>query len=160
MRAALIGGAALALAGCAMNAAGPDAPAATALPKAVAAYPPAAIADGSLAGGPWLAEAIDGGGVPDGTRVELTFEGGDAGTGRVSGRTGCNRASGAWTQQGAGLRLGPLAGTRMMCPPAQMDIENKVLGVLNGAVAVRHDAAGRATLRTADGRTLTMRRVQ
>ncbi|KAB7628255.1 META domain-containing protein [Alkalilimnicola sp. S0819] len=42
---------------------------------------------------------------------------------RVAGRGGCNRYSGTYRLTGEGLRLGPLAATKMLCRPAQMTVE-------------------------------------
>jgi heat shock protein HslJ len=45
--------------------------------------------------------------------------------GRLSAQIDCNRGSGSWqtTDQQAGLRLGPLALTKMMCPPAALTMQ-------------------------------------
>jgi heat shock protein HslJ len=41
--------------------------------------------------------------------------------GRASGSSGCNKLMGSYTHAAPGaLRVGPLAGTRMACPPAMM----------------------------------------
>ncbi len=85
---------------------------------------------GSLEGGPWLVEDVNGGGVIDNARLEMTFDPGDQGTSRVSGRSGCNRFSGGWQQNGATITLGPIAGTRMACAPALMELESKFLATL------------------------------
>lgn len=114
---------------------------------------------GSLDGGPWLVEDLNGGGVIDNARLDLTFDRDSAApAGRVTGRSGCNRFSGAWHQTGATVRLGPLAGTRMMCPPALMALEAKFLAALEAAVQVRFDPTGAAFLEAADGRVIKMRR--
>lgn len=43
--------------------------------------------------------------------------------GRLTAQIDCNRGSGSWqaTGQQGGLRLGPLALTRMMCPPGPLN---------------------------------------
>ena len=140
MRTGLILAAALALAACS----GQGAP--------VPPSPPAPAA--SLSGGPWLAEDVAGGGVPDIVRIEMTFDP----AGRVSGRSGCNRFSGGYTLSGAALSFGPLAGTRMACPPALMDVEAKVLSILAAANRVSYDATGAAFIHAADGRSIKLRR--
>jgi heat shock protein HslJ len=44
-----------------------------------------------------------------------------AADGRVSSRIDCNRGSGTWTSSGPNqLQFGPLALTRMMCPPRSL----------------------------------------
>lgn len=51
--------------------------------------------------------------------------------GSASGRSGCNRFMGRYL---AGTRpslsFGPLATTRMACPPASMNLESRFLGAL------------------------------
>jgi heat shock protein HslJ len=50
---------------------------------------------------------------------------------RVSGGSGCNRYTGPATFSGAGLRIGAVAGTRMMCSdPLVMAQESRYLGLL------------------------------
>jgi heat shock protein HslJ len=63
-------------------------------------------------------------------RVEAVF---DAAARRVSGTSGCNRFSGAFTADGHRLTIGPLATTRMACPAPQMRIEEAVLRTLAAA---------------------------
>lgn len=113
---------------------------------------------GSLEGGPWLVEDVNGGGVIDNARLDLTFDPGDAGTSRVAGRSGCNRFTGSWTQSGATIKLGPLAGTRMACAPALMDLEQKFLSTLEAVTTVSFDATGAALLKATDGRVVKIRR--
>jgi hypothetical protein len=43
--------------------------------------------------------------------------------GRVAGHSGCNRYTGSFTQDGDSLKLGPLASTKMACPPERMEQE-------------------------------------
>jgi heat shock protein HslJ len=44
-----------------------------------------------------------------------------AGSGRVSVRVDCNRGNATWTSDGPGqIKFGPMALTRMMCPPAAL----------------------------------------
>jgi heat shock protein HslJ len=117
-----------------------------------------AAAGGSLEGGPWLVEDINKQGVIDNARGELTFDPGDHGTSRVSGRAFCNRFTGAWTQNGNQVTLGPLAMTRMACPDPLMALESKFTAILNDVKTVSFDKTGAAILATADGRTITIRR--
>ncbi|WP_458760200.1 META domain-containing protein [Afipia sp. TerB] len=71
--------------------------------------------------GSWLAEDINGGGVID--RLQTTLQlGAD---GKVTGTGGCNRYMGRAILKGDAITFGPMAGTRMACPPAVMDQENK-----------------------------------
>lgn len=120
------------------------------------------VITGTLESGPWLVEDINGGGIPDNTRVDITFDrsidSGDAGTSAVTGRSGCNRYRGGWTQTGTTLKLGPLAGTMMACPPAQMETERKFLDTLAAVTSVIWQTDGAAILKAPDGRQLKIRR--
>jgi heat shock protein HslJ len=123
--------------------------------------------EASLAGGPWLVEDVNGGGVPGDVALDISFEAGAAsgkataaatGEGRLSGRSGCNRFTGTWFQLGGSVRFGALAATRTACPPATMALEAKFLATLVAATAVHFDAAGAAYLAAPDGRQLRLRR--
>ncbi len=81
-----------------------------------------------LAGG-WLLEDLGGRGVMDIVQTTLVFDG----EGRVSGSGGCNRYTGSYTYGDGELTFGPLAGTKMMCPEAVMDQEDRFLEAL-GAI--------------------------
>lgn len=50
--------------------------------------------------------------------------------GKVSGTSGCNRYSGTWTPADGGASVGPLAATKMACPPPRMEIESRYLDEL------------------------------
>lgn len=87
----------------------------------------------NLAGTRWLAEDIDGRGVMDDLQSTLEFAAPDS----ASGNLGCNRFTASFTQSGPGLRFGPVAATRRMCPEAVMDQEGRfsaVLGRTRGAL--------------------------
>lgn len=113
---------------------------------------------GSLEGGPWLVEDVNGGGVIDNARLEMTFDPGDQNSSRVSGRSGCNRFSGSWQQTGAAVKFGPLASTRMACPPALMDLERKFLATLAAVTTLSFDTTGAALLKAPDGQAIKIRR--
>lgn len=87
----------------------------------------------------WLVEDVMGTGTLDRLRVTLSI----AEDGSVSGHSGCNRFAGKATIDGEKLSFGPLAGTRMACPEAQMDLEQKYLGALANVAAFRIDEAQR-----------------
>ncbi|WP_310448195.1 YbaY family lipoprotein [Thiobacillus sp.] len=60
--------------------------------------------------------------------------------GRVSGSSGCNKLMGTYTQQAPnGLRIGPLASTRMACLPALVDQETALTAALARATGYRID---------------------
>lgn len=48
----------------------------------------------------------------------------------VSGFSGCNRFFGTYSFVDGALTFGPLVSTRMACPTDKMDLERKVLGIL------------------------------
>lgn len=75
----------------------------------------------SLLIGEWTVTALDGTTLPKGADVTLTFE-----PGRIAGLAACNRYSGSYTLTGEGLSFGPMAGTRMACPPPLMETEAAV----------------------------------
>ncbi|MBX3025831.1 META domain-containing protein [bacterium] len=79
-----------------------------------------------LLGTEWLAEDVGGAGVAEGSHSTLRF----AAATQVDGDTGCNRFSGPLTEDGAGIRIGPLATTRRACAPALMDQERRYLAAL------------------------------
>lgn len=77
----------------------------------------------------------------------LTF----ADDGTVRGNSGCNSFSGRATVKGSTITLGPVAGTRKMCPEAEMGTERAVLAALDGKVT--YTIKGKAlTLTAADGK--------
>ena len=82
-----------------------------------------------LTGSAWLAGEIGGRDVVDGARTTLEF----AEAGRVGGNAGCNRYFGPLSVGGDTLAFGNLAATRMMCPPALMDQEERFLQALREA---------------------------
>lgn len=108
---------------------------------------------GALDGGPWLVEDVNGGGVIDNARLDISFA-----DGKVSGRGGCNRFNGGWQQDGGKINLGPLMTTRMACAPALMMLEQKFLAALEAATMVSFDATGAAFLKAPDGRIVRLRR--
>lgn len=88
----------------------------------------------------------------DGTRVggedyELQFDG----SGRLSGRAGCNRFSGPYTQRGRSLTPGAIVSTRMGCPGERQTHERKVLQVLRGPVQISYGGGQTMTLRSGEG---------
>lgn len=76
--------------------------------------------------GEWQVSALAGG-LPPGAQLTLQFDA----RGRVSGRAGCNRYTGAYTLSGEGLRIAPGAATRMACASELMDVEGRYLRQLS-----------------------------
>jgi hypothetical protein len=57
--------------------------------------------------------------------------------GRVGGSSGCNQYTGSFTIQGGhSLSFGPLAGTRKLCPPPLMELEQLTLQTLEAVRGV------------------------
>ncbi len=111
------------------------------------------VSRAGLAGGPWLVDDIDGGGIIDNVRIDLIFAGD-----QVTGLAACNRFSGPWKAAGTAVTFGPMATTRMMCSPAVMAMEGKFLAALGAVTVLRFDATGAALLSGADGHRLKLRR--
>jgi len=75
--------------------------------------------------------------------------------GRASGGSGCNKLMGSYTQSAPGtLHFGPLASTRMACPPEMMAQETALISAF--ARATRYRIAGE-TLDLLDGDTVLTR---
>lgn len=99
----------------------------------------------------WAVSDIAGAPVPEGISVTLL----SPETGMIAGSSGCNRYSGRVEVQEGFLHVGALAGTRMMCPPAQMQVEqafHSTVGTvknlrLAGKVLEFSDATGKVVLR-------------
>ena len=57
---------------------------------------------------------------------------------RVSGLGGCNRYSGQIQEQAPGtIAIGPLASTKMACPPPAMDVEGRYFAILDKVTQYR-----------------------
>ena len=113
---------------------------------------------GSLEGGPWLVEDLNGGGMADGVQLELVFDPGDQDTSQVSGFSGCNRFVGKWWQRGREVRFGPLGGTKMACAPALMELEGKFLKTLEAVRVLSFDGTGGALMTSPDGQVIRLRK--
>ena len=72
-----------------------------------------------LTGKTWRIVEIDGNPIADEVKADITF----TNQGQVSGSSGCNRFSGAYTLTGESLTFGNAATSRMACPPPHMDAE-------------------------------------
>jgi len=75
--------------------------------------------------------------------------------GQLAAQIDCNRGSSSWRQDGNALRIGPLATTRMACPPGSEATRfGRQLGQVRSAVLVR----GLLELRTEDAGTMVFAR--
>jgi heat shock protein HslJ len=126
---------------------------------AATAAAPASPAKGApaLAAQHWDLVEWSGRDLPAGKPLRLDF---DAGSGRFSSSTGCNRAMGAFTVKGGSIRFGGkkggFASTLMACPEPAMATERAYVDQL-GAVTRYTIKGDRLVLRTAKGATLTYR---
>ncbi|MEZ5556956.1 MAG: META domain-containing protein [Pseudomonadales bacterium] len=117
----VIGVALLVLVGCSARVT--PAPAAADQSGAAPSAPPPAIVQTGLSGTTWqlveIAAMDDRVFMPAaGARYELTFEAG----GVLLVQADCNRGRGTWAETGSGgIVFGPIATTRMACPPGSLD---------------------------------------
>jgi putative lipoprotein len=96
---------------------------------------PARVALASLEGTAWLAEEIDGGGVAERVQSTLIFDAGQ----KVAGRAACNRYFGTYQQSDDVVEIKPGGMTRMACPPAVMDQEDRFLAALAAVRKARRE---------------------
>jgi heat shock protein HslJ len=87
----------------------------------------------SYTGTTWVAEDINAQGVIDNLQSSLHIVSAD----QVDGFAGCNSFSGKADLSAGKVRLGPLASTRKMCPPAIMNQEGKFLMALDKSRSAR-----------------------
>ena len=78
--------------------------------------------------------------------------------GRASGRSGCNRFMGSYTLSGEGLSFGQIAGTRMACPPAEMETEQRFLDLLQKITRVTPGENGQIRLMAGDEQAMVLDR--
>lgn len=102
----------------------------------------------------WRVEDIDNRGLPDGAMVTLNF----ANDGKLSGRSGCNRYVGGWSQDPKGLTFTPLAMTRMACVPALMEVEARFADASARVTQARIDETGALVLMDEAGSQLMIAR--
>jgi len=88
-----------------------------------------------LADTQWVAEDIDGEGIADGVESTLSIDT----SGRAAGLGGCNRYFGDVTFADGTIEFGPLGSTRMACPEAAMDQEQRFFTALTASRSYRQD---------------------
>ena len=106
-----------------------------------------------LLGTRWIVRTIEGAAVPADSRPTLLFEA----EARVSGRAPCNGFSGTFALRGDELTFSELAMTRMLCPPAVMQREQRFLALLREVRRFERPAGDSLVLRTEDGRAIVAR---
>lgn len=83
----------------------------------------------SLEGTEWIVVSIDGTPAADDVQSTISFQT----EGNASGSAGCNNYFGSWAVEGDSIAFGHVGSTRMMCPPPQMDQEDRFLTALGQA---------------------------
>ena len=91
---------------------------------------------------------------PEGVTLTVVFDR----DGRVSGRSGCNRFAGGYTLSGEGLGFGPLASTRMACPPPRMEAERRMLDLLKQVTRVTPGENAQLRLMAGDEQAMVLDR--
>ena len=86
----------------------------------------------------WQIHEIAGQPVPEGAAPTLI----QTEPGRLAGRGGCNRFSAVLSQQGPSLTIGPVAATRMACPPPRMAVESAFFDALARVTGAAKTAEG------------------
>ncbi|MBP7242379.1 META domain-containing protein [Amaricoccus sp.] len=107
------------------------------LALAMTVLPVAAAAQQGLAGSEWRPLTIAGQPFPEGVEAIVQF-GAD---GRLTGRGGCNRFTGAYSVDGETLTVGPVAATRMACPEPAMSAEAALFAAFEAVATFSRDGA-------------------
>ena len=87
--------------------------------------------------------------VPEDIEINLTFDGDS-----ISGSAGCNNFMGSFTVDGDVLSFGPLAGTKMLCPPEVMQQEDLFLALMPSVETAEITFDGALVLVPTSGLTL------
>ncbi len=114
----------------------------------------AAASSASLQEGEWRIEDIGGQDVIDRSPATLAFRS----DGRLSGDASCNRLIASYTVEGEKITISPASLTLMACPPALMDQERKLVGLLRAVSSYRIDGTGALILRTASSKQVVAHR--
>ena len=72
---------------------------------------------------------------------------------KVSGHLGCNRFAGSYAYNNGELKFGPLASTKMACPPPFMEREREFATTL-GSTRMAEASTTRLILKDGEGKTL------
>lgn len=106
--------------------------------------------------GGWRVIRLGDDALPDGAVVTVSF----AADGRVAGRSGCNRFTGAYALTGEGLSFDKLAATRMACPEPLMDTEMRFFRALGTVTRLTPDDEGRLRLMAGDREVMLLDRAE
>ena len=122
-----------------------------------------------LLAGSWTVVEVNGALVMPGAEMTMTFEPEAApapetpgafvpGTGRVSGKAGCNSYGAGYTLSGEGVSFGDAFSTEMACEPDLMEQEQAFLDALRHVTMLSFDEGGEMELRDAEFRQIYLRR--
>lgn len=106
-----------------------------------------------LQGAEWTVTALDGEPVAGNASATIEF----FNDGLVAGRAFCNRYTGRHELSGEGVRIGPLASTKMACAGPLMTLENHLLQRLEQVNRFDIGADGELILSTTGGQQVTAR---
>lgn len=106
-----------------------------------------------LQGADWAVTAMNGQPVTGDVTATLQFYS----DGLLTGRAFCNRFNGQYQLSGEGLRIGPLASTKMACPEPLMDLEHHLLQQLEQVVRFDILRPGELVLHTSEGQSIAAR---
>jgi len=128
----------------------------TSLPayRAVADYLMGQEASAKLSGREWYIEDIDSKGVIDNSAASLLF----LPEGRLAGNVSCNRLVASYTDEAGALSIGNAGATSMLCPPALMEQEARLLATLATVEGYTIDETDALLLNAAGGTVITARR--
>jgi len=108
-----------------------------------------------LTGGEWLVEDLQGRGVLDRVQTTLVFDG----EGNIAGSGGCNRYFGTYELTGETLTFGTFGSTRMACPDAIMDQEDRFFAAVETVIGFDIDETGALILRGPEGPLMLARKL-
>ena len=113
--------------------------------------PECVYTSGAVLSGPvWMVTEIDGEAVMTNYRASMHFRP----DGRVGGRASCNHFTADWERLGSELVIERAATTRMACPTAVMDQEQRFLGALSRVAGFSVSERRVLDLQDAEGRTV------
>lgn len=98
--------------------------------------------------GDWVLTHLKGETVPDDVQITLSVA-----DGGVTGRAACNGYMGSLVRDGAKVSFGPLASTKMACPPPLMEWERRFLAAMQ-EVSLAEGAAASLSLSDDAGDTV------
>ena len=118
-----------------------------------AAFSAVALAQAERLGGKWRIASVSGAEALDASRTHAEFA-----ADRFASTVGCNRISGRANLSEGQLSFGPMAATRMACPPPLDAIERQYLAALQAVRAFRLEGSTLLFLGAAGDALVTLER--